>query len=133
MDRSMSSVAEYPAAVRTARVVALDLLLSAPAGERPEPAPAAGAGRVVPKDSVLWQPQDGRGAGRESQTHPAADAHSGHRSVISQTELESPGAGPRSLPVPAARCGDRKAQPGLEHRYHLRSDARRVSLPGRRD
>jgi hypothetical protein len=33
----------------------------------------------------------------------APDAHSGHRSPLSQTELEPPGAGSPDLPVPAAR------------------------------
>jgi putative transposase len=38
----------------------------------------------------------------------AADAHSGHRSALSQTELEPPGAGSPDLSVPAARRRDRK-------------------------
>src|SRR5207342_2374801 len=58
-------------------------------------------------------------------------AHSGHRSPLSQTQLEPSGAGSPDLPVPAARRGNPAAQPRLEHRYYLHSDAGRVSLPGR--
>ena len=34
----------------------------------------------------------------------------------------------RSVYLPAARRGDREAQPRLEHRYYLPSDARRLSI-----
>src|SRR6185437_5644916 len=67
------------------------------------------------------------------QAHPTADAHPGHRSPLSQTELEPPGAGSRGISLSAARCGDRAAQPRLEHRYYLPSDAWRFSLSGRGD
>ena len=133
MDRSTTSAAERPTAVRTAGSAALDLLLPAAAGERGEPAPDAPARRVVPEVPVLRQPQDGRRAGGEPQTHPAADAHSGHRSSLPQTELEPSGAGSPDLSVPAARRRDRAAQPRLEHRYYVHSDAWRLSVPGRGD
>src|SRR5271157_4108725 len=133
MDRSATSAPERPTAVRTARSGALQLLLPAAAGERREPAAAPAVGRTVPGVPVLRQPAHGHHAGGQPQTHPAADARRRHRSPLPQTELEPPGAGPRDLPVPAARRLDRTAQPGLEHRYYLHSDAWRLPLPGRRD
>src|ERR1700681_3332984 len=106
MDRSPSSAPQYPTAMRIAGSAALDLLLSAAAGERGEPASDAPARRVVHEAPVLRQPQNGRRTGSEPQAHPAADAHSGHRSPLSQTELEPPGTGSPDLPVPAARHGN---------------------------
>src|SRR5581483_1079256 len=114
MDRPAPFALDHPAAVRPAGSVALDLLLSAATGERPEPAPAAAAGREVPGVSLLRQPQDGVRVEGEPQTHPAADAHPGHRSLVSQTALEPPGARPRSLPLLAAGRDHRAAQPRLE-------------------
>src|ERR1039457_1329878 len=130
MDRTATSAPDCPTAVRTARSAALYLLLPAAAGERREPAAAPAAGRTVPGMPVLRQPPHGHHAGGQPQTHPAADAHRWHRSPLPQTDLESPGAGPRDLPIPAARRLDRTAQPGLEHRYYLHSDAWRLPLPG---
>ena len=132
MDRSATSAPEHPTAVRTAGPAALDLLLPAAAGERGEPAPAAAARRAVPGVPVLRQPAHGGHVGGQSQAHPAADAHSGHRGPVSETQFEPPGAGPRDLPVLTARSLHRAAQPGLEHRYYLRSDAGRLPLPGGR-
>src|SRR6202163_1011370 len=131
MDRSATSAPDRPPAVRTARGAALDLLLPAAAGERRKPEPAPAARRVVLGLPILRQPPDGRHAGSEPQTQPAADAHSRHPSPLSQTELEPSGAGPRDLSVPAARRFDRAAQPSLEHRYYLHSDAWRLPLFGR--
>src|SRR5713101_2511849 len=129
MDRSATSTPQHSAAVRIAGSAALNLLLPAAAGERRESASAPQARPVVPEVPVLRQPQDGYRAGSEPQAHPAADAHSGPRSAVSQTELKPPGAGSRSLPVPAARRRDPKTQPRLEHRYYLPSDAQRLSIP----
>src|ERR1700675_3736670 len=109
-------------AMRTAGRAALNLLPPAASGERGESASAPPARSVVPEAPVLRQPQAGRGVGSEPQTHPAPDAHSGHRSPLSQTELEPPGAGSPDLPVPAARRGNPPAQPCLEHRYYFNSD-----------
>src|ERR1700680_3946438 len=131
MDRSATSAPDRPPAVRTARGGALDLLLPAAAGERRKPEPAPAARRVVLGLPVLRQPPDGRHAGNEPQTQPAADAHSRHPSPLSQTELEPSGARPRDLSVPAARRFDRAAQPSLEHRYYLHSDAWRLPVFGR--
>src|SRR5229473_4873785 len=133
MDRSRSSTPQHSTAVRTAGSAALNLLPPAAAGERGESASAPPARPVVHEAPVLRQPQDGRRAGGEPQTHPAPDAHSGHRSPLPQTQLEPPGAGSPDLPVPAARCGNPPAQPRLEHRYYLHSDAWRFPLPGRGD
>src|ERR1700674_493715 len=132
MDRSPSSAPQHPTAMRTAGSAALDLLLSAAAGEHGEPASAPPAGPTLHEAPVLRQPQNGRRTGSEPQAHPAADAHSGHRSPLSQAQLEPPGAGSPDLPVPAARRHERAAQPRLEHRYYLPSHAWRLSLPGGR-
>src|SRR6266852_1488382 len=133
MDRSTTSAAHCATAVRTAGPAALDLLLSAAAGGRGEPAPAPPARRAVPEMPVLREPQDGRRTGDQSQTRPTADAHSGHRSPLPQTELEPSGARSPDLPVPAARHRHRTPKPRLEHRYYVHSDAWRLSLSGRRD
>ena len=133
MDRSHSPTPQHSTAVRTAGSAALNLLLPAAAGECREPAPAPQARPVVLEAPVLRQPQNGRRTGSEPQAHPATNAHTGHRSPLSQTELEPPGTGSPDLPVPAARRGNPPAQPRLEHRYYLHSDARRLSVPGRGD
>src|SRR5215475_6314216 len=133
MDRSATSAAECSAAVRTARRASLDLLSPPAAGERREPASAPTARRAVLGLPVFRQPSDGRHAGGQPQAHPTADAHSGHRSALSETKPEPPGSGSRDLPVPAARCLHRTAQPSLEHRYYVPSDAWRIPLPGYRD
>src|SRR5450432_2502367 len=133
MDRSTTSAAHSATAVRAAGSAALDLLLPAAAGDRGEPAPDAPVRRVVPEIPVLREPQDGLRVGHQSQTRATADADSGHRSPLSQTELEPPGTGSQDLPVSAARRGNPPAQPRLEHRYYLHSDAWRLSISGRRD
>src|ERR1700733_11555179 len=132
MDRSQSSTPQHSTAVRTAGSAALDLLLPAAAGKRGEPASSPPTRPTVSEVPLLRQPQNGTRTGGEPQTHPTADAHSGHRGPVSQTELEPPGAGSRSVSVPAARRRDRTAQPRLEHRYYLHSDARWLLVSGRR-
>src|ERR1700680_5046673 len=133
MDRSTTSAAHSATAVRTAGSAALDLLLPAAAGDRGEPAPDAPARRAVPEMPVLREPQDGRRTGDQSQTRPTADAHSGHRSPLPQTELETSGARSPDLPVPATRHPHRTPEQRLAHRYYVHSDAWGLSLSGRRD
>ncbi len=133
MDRSRPSATHRATAVRTAGSRAFELLLRASAGERGELAAAARARRTVSEVAVLRQPQDGRRVRRGPASRPAADAHFGHRSSLSQAALEPSGSRPPDLPVPVARRGDRAPQPGLEHRYYLYSDAWRLSVSGRRD
>src|SRR5262252_231818 len=130
MDRSHAPAPQHPTAVRTAGSATLHLLLPAAAGECREPAPAPPARPTLPKASVFRKPQNGRRVGGEPQAHPTADAHPGHRSPLSQTELEPSCAGSPDLPVPASRCGNPPTQPRLEHRYYLHSDAWRFSLSG---
>src|ERR1022692_2153211 len=133
MDRSQASASQYPTAVRTAGSASLDLLLPAATGERGEPASAPQTRPALPEASLLRQPQNGRRVGCEPQADPATDAHPGHRSPLSQTELEPSGARTRSVPVPVAGCRDRETKPRMEYRYHIHSDAWRLSLPGRRN
>src|SRR5216684_6614166 len=83
MDRSHAPATQDPAAVRTAGGAALDLLLSAAAREHRKPAAAPPTRPTVPEASVFRKPQNGGRVGGEPQTHPAADAHSGHRSPLS--------------------------------------------------
>src|SRR5437764_12863040 len=91
MDRSTTFAAHRSTAVRTAGSAALNLLPPAPPGERRESASAPPARPVVLEAPVLRQPQDGRRAGSEPQAHPAADAHSEHRSPLPQTQLKPGG------------------------------------------
>src|SRR5437667_9520958 len=130
MDRSRPSAPQRSTAVRTAGRAALDLLLPAAAGKRGEPAPDAKAGPVVHEAPVFRQPQDGRRVRRGPPSCPAADAHFGNRSALPQTAPESPGSGPPDLSVPATRRSDRAAQPRLEDRYYLHSNAWRLPVPG---
>src|ERR1700685_746217 len=124
MDRSHSPAPQHPTAVRTAGSAAFELLLPAAAGEPREPAAAPPPRPAVSEASVFPKPQNGRRVGGEPQAHPTADAHPGHRSSLSETELEPSSARSRSVPIPAARRRDRAAQPRLEYRYYLHSDAR---------
>src|ERR1700691_4799163 len=133
MDRSRPSAAHRATAVRTAGGAALNLLPPASAGECEELAAVARARRAVPKVAVLRQPQDGRRVRRGPPSRPAANAHSGNRSSLSQAAPESPGSRPPDLSVPVARRGDRAPQPGLVDRYYLYSDAWWLSVPGRGD
>src|SRR5580658_1494478 len=133
MDRSKTSVPDHSAAVRTAGSVTLDLVLPAATREHGELASAPAARPVVREASVFRQPQNGCRTESEPHAHPAADAHSGPRSPLSETEPESSGAGSPDLSVPAAWRGNSPAQPRLEHGYYLHSDARRLSVPGRGD
>src|SRR5437763_8314865 len=128
MDRSCASEPEHSTAMRTAGSAAFELLLSAAAGECSKSASAPPARSVVFEAPLLRQPQNGCRAGSEPQAHPAPDAYPGHRSPLSQTKFKSPGAGASSLSVPAAWRGNPPAQPRLEHRYYLHSDAWRLSL-----
>src|ERR1017187_6689693 len=130
MDRSTTRAPEHRATVRTARAAALDVLLRTAAGERRESASAPAARRAVYGLPVLRQPPNGGHAGGKPQTYSAADAHSRHRSALSQTESEPSGTWPRDLSVPAARRPHHSAQSGLEYRYYLHTDARRISLSG---
>src|ERR1700689_2017516 len=129
MDRSRSSAPQHSAAVRTVGSAALDLVLPSAAGERRESATAPPARSAIPEAPVLWQPQNGLRTGSEPQAYPAADAPSGHRSPLPETEPEPSGAGSPDLPLPAARCGDPPPQPRLEYRYYIHSDARRLPVP----
>ena len=132
MDRSRPSSPQHSTAVPTAGSAALDLLLPAAAGKRGEPL------RLMRKLDQLYmklpffgKSQDGRWGGPSS--CPAAHADIGNRSALPQTVSESPGSGPPDLSVPAARHRDQTAQPCLEHRYYLHSDAWRLPVPSRRD
>src|SRR4051794_1085411 len=133
MDRSQKSASQHSTAVRTAGSATLDILLPTASGERREPAVTSPARPTVHEAAILRQPQNGRRTRSEPQAHSAPHAYSGHRSPLSQTELESPCSGSPHLPVPAARCRYRKTQPRLEHRYYLHSHARWLSVFGRRD
>src|SRR5215472_7596340 len=130
MDRSSTFRSQRPAAVRTARAAALDLLLPAAAGERRAPASVAEARRVVPGSPVFRQSSHGCHAGSRAHAYPATDADSGDRSAVSKTESEPSGKGPRDLSVLVARRLDRTAQPSLEHRYYIPSNAWRLPLFG---
>src|SRR5947199_144545 len=133
MDRSCTSEPNHSTAMRTVGSAALELLLSAAAGERRKPASASSAGPVVSEAPVLRQPQNGCRAGSKPQENPAPDAYPGYRSPLSKTESKPAGAWSPNLSVLVARRGNPPTQPRLEHRYYLPSDAWRLSLLGRGD
>ena len=66
----------------------------------------------------------------QPKTRATTDAVYGHRSLVPEAESESSGSRSRDLSVPAPRCHRQPAQPGLEHRYYLHSDALGLSVPG---
>ena len=88
---------------------------------------------AITAEPPLKEPSHGCHTEGQSQANPAAHADSGNRSSLSETELEPPGTRPRDLSILAARRLDRTAQPSLEHRYYVCSDAGRLPLPGGRD
>src|SRR3954453_2968212 len=133
MDRSCTPEPNHSTAMRTVGSAALELLLSAAAGERRKSASAPPAGPVVSEAPVLWQPQNGCRAGSKPQENPTPDAYPGHRSPLSKTESKPAGAWSPSLSVLVARRGNPPTQPRLEHRYYLPSDAWRLSLLSRGD
>src|SRR5438270_5479260 len=98
MDRCRPSAPPHSTAVRTAGSAALDLLLPAATRERRESASAPPARPTLYEAPVLRQPQNGRRTGREPQTHPAPDAHTGHRSPLSQPRLSRPAPGHQIYP-----------------------------------
>src|SRR3954454_2153301 len=102
MDRSAISRPERPAAMRAAGGATLDLLLPAAAGGRGESTSAPQARRALHGLPVFRQPSYGRHAEGRPQAHPAADADSGNRSPLSETEPEPSSTRPRGLPIPAA-------------------------------
>src|SRR5215471_11625746 len=130
MDRPSTCAPDSGAAMRTARRAALDLLLPTAAGERGESTVAPPARRTVYGLPILRQSSHGRYAGGRAQTHPAADANSGNRGAVSEAAPEPAVSRSRSLSIPAARRLHRTAQPGLEHRYHIPSDAWRLPVLG---
>src|SRR5450755_4198905 len=133
MDRFATSAAYRATAVRTAGSAALGLLLPAARRERGELATAAQARRVGLEMSMFRQPQNGCPAGRGARTGAASDAHFGYRSALRQAQLEPSGAGSRSVSVSAAWRCHRTPKPRLVDRYYVCSDARRLSVSGRRD
>src|SRR5262245_15497239 len=132
MDRPTTPAPYGAAAMSVTGRAALDLLLPAATGERGELVSAAEVGRAVLGLPVFRQPSHGRDPGSWPHTHAATHADSGNRSSLSETQSEPSGSGSPDLPVLAARRLHRTAQPGLEHRYYLPSDAWWLSLPGGR-
>ena len=70
--------------------------------------------RAIPEWPVFRQPSHSRDHGSWPHTHPAADANSGNRSSLSETQSQPAGSGSRNLTVLAARRLHRTAQPTLE-------------------
>src|SRR5947208_10515691 len=122
--------------MRTARFAALYVLPSGCRREQGQSGVDAATGRTVSGIAVLWKPQVCRAAGtRTARTHQpktraTTDAAHGHRGLVPEAESESSGSWTRDLSLSAPRCPGQPTQPGLEHRYHLPSDAIRVPLPG---
>ena len=122
--------------MRTARFAALYVLPSGCRREQGQSGVDAATGRTVSGIAVLWKPQFCRAAGtRTARTHQpktraTTDAAHGHRGLVPEAESESSGSRTRDLSLSAPRCPGQPTQPGLEHRYHLSSDAIRVPLPG---
>src|SRR5947209_9641289 len=130
MDRSCTPEPNHSTAMRTVGSAALELLLSAAAGERRKSGSAPPAGPVVSEAPVLWQPQNGCRAGSKPQENPTPDAYPGHRSPLSKTESKPAGAWSPNLSVLVERRGNPPAQPRMDHRYYLTSYARRHSHLG---
>ena len=117
-------------AVRAARSAAQHPLL--PAGRRDGHEPGADETdrRAVPRNAILWQPQDGRGTGHQSQTCAAADAADGFGGRGRETAHHAAGPGAQDLPLFTAESGDHAAQSSVGHRHHLHSAAAGLLVPG---
>ena len=131
-----SSASNAGPAMRAARVAALYFLPSACRREQGESGSDAATGRTISGIAVLRKPQVRRAAGtrtattHQPKTRATVDAADGHRSLVSEAASESSGSRTRDLSVSAQRCHCQPAQPGLEHRYYLHSDALGLSVPG---
>jgi putative transposase len=65
-----------------------------------------------------------------AQARRHADARMGIEALYRKPNTSKPAPGAQGLPVPAARAGDRAAQPGLGDGHHLHPDGARLRLPG---
>jgi hypothetical protein len=75
-------------------------------------------------------PAAGRGVFDQSQARTASDAADGDFGARSQAEDDTASAGAQDLPLPAARPGNRPAEPGLGSRHHLHPDWPRLPVSG---
>src|SRR5271168_3179880 len=98
MDRFHTFAPHRATAVRTAGCAALELLLSAAAGERGELAPATRARRVVPEAAVFRQPQNGCRVRSGPASCPAVNADFGDRSSLPKPRLSCPAPGHQVYP-----------------------------------
>src|SRR3954447_12426063 len=131
-----SSSADAGATMRTARIATLDFLLSARRRDQGESASHAAAGRTVLGVALFRKPQVCGGAGTgvatggQPKTSATTDADHGHRGLVPEAEPQPSGSGPRDLSILASRRHHQPAQPGLEHRYYLYSNALRFLVSG---
>ena len=134
LDRDARGAVDPPA-MRAARAGALGRLPAAPAGQRRRSGADAADRRAVHGVAVPRLAADGgdaagRGPAGQPQAGAAADAPDGDRGARPEAADDEAGAGPQDLPLPAARPGDRPAEPGLGGRHHLHPDRPRLPLSG---
>jgi len=115
----------------------LGLVWAEKGGELAEPRADEADRRAVSGNAVLWQPANGATPAqprlqRGTQARPAANGEDGPtRGLPEATDLRAPPGAPQ-MALPAARHGDRPAEPGLVRGYYLHSDAEGIPL-SRRD
>src|SRR5688500_10783927 len=117
MHRTRSSPAHSCSAVRAAELSPQHVLLPADRRERREPGPDAPHRRAVSSYSVLWEPEDGRRARRESQAYATTDAENGNRSDLPEAAYDLARRGAQDLPVFTAECGGDSAESSMGQRH----------------
>ena len=98
MHRTGSPTVLDRAAVRSTRARAQHVVSPAGGRECGEPGADAADRRAVFADPVLWQPQAGRSARRQSQAHSAIDALMGIEAIYPKRRTTWPGAGHKIYP-----------------------------------
>ena len=112
-------------------------LSQAATGQRQRPRGKAAHRRAVHRATVLRGATDRPHAERgglsdRPQARAQADAVDGDRGARAEAANDQARSGTQDLSLPAARSGDRAAEPGLGGRHHLYPDRPRLPLPGRR-
>jgi hypothetical protein len=131
-----SSAVNVGPTMRTARFASFYFLPSARRREQRESGSDAATRRTVSGIAVLRKPQvrsaasTGTATSDQPKTRATVDAADGHRSLVPEAEPESSGRRARTLSVSAPRCHGQPAEPGLEHRYYIYSDAIGLFIPG---
>gem|GEM_PF-3508044 len=133
MHRFQSSCFEHHAPVPAAGLASFHVVLPTGGRDGRESAADASDRRAVFEETVLRKPKDGTGARMQSQADATIDAFDGPGGHLPETTDHVAGRRTQDLPIFTAKCADHAVRSGLEHRYHVRPDATRLSVFGGSD